>query len=82
MDMPLYHYSGEAFPWSEIEPYVVPAFAGYGSAARSDFLRAAEELGAPDALIDLLDSLNEGRQYAGLDDLRRDLVAMGHVTEG
>lgn len=77
--MPLYRYQGHPFPWQEIERYVAPAFAGYATAVRSDFLRVASEQGAPDDLIDLLDSLNEGKPYADLEELREDLVAMGYV---
>jgi hypothetical protein len=78
--MPLYQYEGSSFSWEDIERFVAPAFAAFLTAARSDFIRVAEEGGAPDELIDMLDSLNEGRQYKGIDDLHQDLITMGHVT--
>jgi hypothetical protein len=80
--MPLYQYGGSAFLWKDVEQYIAPAFEEYPTAARSDLIRTAEEHGAPDELVDLLDSLNEARQYSGVDELRQDLVSMGHVTEG
>jgi hypothetical protein len=78
--MPLFEYQGRAFTWEEIEPLIAPAFAAGSGAVRPELIRAVEDQGAPDALIDLLDSLNEGRQYRSAEDLRRDLESMGHVS--
>lgn len=69
-----------AVKWSAVASYIDDGFAASGQITRGPIVDAAEDSGAPDAVVDALDGIGS-RVFNSVDDAKTFLIAQGLVED-